>query len=435
MKLPHQSLDASFDRGEEQTGTDVFIIDFNKGGLSQNWESEIIKYTVDSFFYAIYHNKISLTAGGRELSKNTLQSIIDNIVCQSKSFPEHAEQYYKVLTSNSDKAKEFEKEITTPGRAGKLILKLLVDDELTFRRIAMIRNTGMKIFDKKNICGSINFAGVLVVEGEELNHYLKTMEDATHESWSESNTDNPTEAKRFLSEIHNFCKESLNSLIEVHDGEVIDSGLGDFLPIDVTADDDNKRNMVESINPAYRKISNDPEKKHKKRKRIIRNLEMEPEDGAGEDAEEVVEDESSDVMTGGSPSDTSNEAGGNQGGGPGETPGNAPSKVLPQKIPVSFIKFKALCCDAARGGYRIVLVPQKTLDNCTLVLNMITSTNDSVAPQILAAEKAPSNMPLAFQRNQISGLSFEKNVKVTVDVMIDYTDYCSIEGEAYGLAK
>lgn len=330
----YQSLDDSFNREEDQTGTDIFIAGFNKD-LSQNWETEVIKYAVDSFFYAIYHNKISLVAGGRELSKSTLQMVIDDIVCQSKCFPGHAEQYYKVLTSNSDKAKKFEKKITEPGRVGKLVLKLLVDDELTFRRIAMVRNTGMKIFDKKNICGSINFAGVLVVEGEELNHYLKMMEDATHESWSENNADNPTEARKFLKEIHNFCKESLNSLIEVQDGEEIDSGLGNFFPIDITADDDNQRNTVESINPTYRKISNEPERSRKKRKLITRNLEDDSDDNGGEDADEIVENENGDEMTGGAPSNISNEGvGGNQGGSSGNVSGNDPSEVFPRKIPV-----------------------------------------------------------------------------------------------------
>ena len=431
--LDYYSLDSAYNRETNQTGTDIFIAGFNKTITEGNWADEIIKYAVDSFFYAIYKNKIAINAGGQELSNATLQQVIDDIIAKGQSFPGHAEQYYKVLTSNSDKAQNFQYEVSTAGRRGVLKLRLLVADDMTFRRIAMVRNTGMKIFDQKGISGSINFAGVLVVEGDELNHYLKTMEDATHENWSENNTDNPIEAKAFLKEIRKFCKDSLNSLIKVDEDEKIDTGLGDMLPLNVDAEDDAKRNQMESIDPAYKKISDTVEIKRKKRKTIKQN-ELEDDDSA-----EEVEDPSpggSTENSGGNPSGrASQDDGGDSGSNTGDEEGEAATTIAAKKIPIAFIKFKTLCCDASSGNYRVVFIPNKSMEDCSLVLNMVTITNENVPPKIKKAINVKTGETLLVDENEIKGLVFSKNEKQTIVVEIDYNDFCSIEGEAYGLAK
>lgn len=426
--LSYLSLDKGFRRENTQTGTDIFVAGFNKSVVGQNWEDEIIKHAVDSFFYAIHKNKIVLKAGSRELSSSTLQQIVEDVVAQSQSFPGHAEQYYKVLTSNSEKAQDFEREVTTQGRRGVLKLRLLVDDSMSVRRIAMVRNTGMKIFDKNRISGSLNFAGVLVAEGDELNRYLKSMEDATHENWSENNTDNPGEAKAFLKEIWKFCRESLDSLIRVRDDETIDSGLGDVLPLNTGVEEESERSQIETIDPTYKKITTTPTKKRKKRRGI-------QEDNLDEDAEGVPESEGEEESSGNPSGNSTNNKGGDGGESPGLSEGMSPTKMRQQKVPITFNKFKTLCCDNTRGHYRIVFVPSKTMNNCSLVLNMVTSTNENVPPEIKEARDMYTGEKLEVQGNEIKSLVFCKNEKRTVLIEIDYTDYCSIEGEAYGFTK
>ena len=431
--LSYLSLDKNFRRENDQTGTDIFVAGFNKNVVGLNWEDEIIKHAVDSFFYAIHKNKIILKAGDHELSSSTLQQIVEDVVAQSQCFPGHAEQYYKVLTSNSEKAQDFEREVITLGRRGVLKLRLLVDDSMSVRRIAMVRNTGMKIFDKNRIGGSLNFAGVLVAEGDELNQYLKSMEDATHENWSENNTDNPGEAKAFLKEIWKFCRESLDSLIKVPDDETIDSGLGDVLPLNVDVEEESERNQIETIDPTYKKITTTSTKKRKKRKIVLED--DSDEDAPFEEAEGSPESEGEEECSGNPSRNSSQDKGGERGMNSGLDEGMSPTRVPQRKIPITFNKFKTLCCDNTKGQYRIVFVPSRTMDDCSLVLNMVTGTNENVPPKIKGVIDINTGEKLEAQGNEIKNLVFCQNEKRAILIEIDYTDYCSIEGEAYGLTK
>lgn len=62
---------------------------------------------------------------------------------------------------------------------GKVTLRLMIQPDF-HRRVAMVRRTGMKIMDKGNINGLIPFAGVLYIEGDKLNEYLRTLENPQH---------------------------------------------------------------------------------------------------------------------------------------------------------------------------------------------------------------------------------------------------------------
>ena len=70
----------------------------------------------------------------------------------------------------------------------------------------MVRRTGMKITDKGNINGLIPFAGVLYIEGDKLNEYLRTLENPQHTKWEIERAENRSEAKGVLSALTKFIK-------------------------------------------------------------------------------------------------------------------------------------------------------------------------------------------------------------------------------------
>ena len=68
------------------------------------------------------------------------------------------------------------------GTMGKVTLRLMIQPDF-HRRVAMVRRTGMKIMDKGNINGLIPFSGLLYIEGDKLNEYLRTLENPQHTKW------------------------------------------------------------------------------------------------------------------------------------------------------------------------------------------------------------------------------------------------------------
>ena len=88
---------------------------------------------------------------------------------------------------------------------GKVTLRLMIQPDF-HRRVAMVRRTGMKIMDKGNINGLIPFAGVLYIEGDKPNEYLRTLENPQHTKWEIERAENKSEAKVFYPPLLSLSK-------------------------------------------------------------------------------------------------------------------------------------------------------------------------------------------------------------------------------------
>lgn len=93
----------------------------------------------------------------------------------------------------------------------------------------MVRRTGMKIMDKGNINGLIPFAGVLYIEGDKLNEYLRTLENPQHTKWEIERAENKSEAKGVLSALTKFIKACLDELKNDDSEEALDPSVGEYL--------------------------------------------------------------------------------------------------------------------------------------------------------------------------------------------------------------
>ena len=157
------------------------------------------------------------------------------------------------MKTNKWHARVFTKVIEDPEMQGVLKLHLLVDPNVTRRKVAMIRDTGMLIFERHNISSSINFAGVMEIEGEGLNGYLRRLENPAHTEWSEQRADDPAKAARLMKDILHFCKDSLKRMISISPNEKIDSGLGDSLPLGDGNNDGTR--TAEDISDEYKPLN------------------------------------------------------------------------------------------------------------------------------------------------------------------------------------
>ena len=74
---------------------------------------------------------------------------------------------------------------------GNIKLGYLLNGNEFHRKVAMIRQTGMKIKDGDRINGFISFAGVLFIEGDAINEKLRALENPEHTEWQPDRAANP----------------------------------------------------------------------------------------------------------------------------------------------------------------------------------------------------------------------------------------------------
>jgi len=407
-------LDSEFARGDK-TGTDIFIAGFKY--YSMDWKVDIIASILDGFLYAVYKEMLVVKVDDVIINKNALPMLLEEY---QTSLTEHADKYYKILTSEET----FWCEANFKGH-GKIKLGLIIEQEM-HRKVAMIRKTGMKIMDRGRISGGIPFAGVLLIEGEQVNDFLRGIENPQHTKWEpERHGESVAYAKAYIRDLIGYIQESLEKLKKVDASEAIDPSVGEYLPDEIEKDDADKTNHKESIVDTIRNIEskvitrkanyeNGAEADHKLEKPSDNGniYEEEPEFGSGHN--------------GGKSSKGGSGSGSNIGDGRG-TNTNEVNKILSG---ISAEKVRCVCLNKDSGEYSVNFIPSVSAERCTLELNLSAETQNYPAPILDAMVIGQPSIHI--QENRIQGLTFEANVPLRLKVKIAYKDYCSMEVKAYG---
>ena len=241
------SLDPTYSRSTDNSGTDIFIVAFNG---DSGWQQQMVASVLDGFLYAIYNGTLVVDVDGTVICKN---SLADLMISHKEYFNEHADEYYQTLT-DENLAKTFTKEFTDDSEiVGKLTLKLMIMPSFS-RRVAMIRQTGMKIKDKGNINGLIPFAGTLFIEGDAINSYLRSLENPQHLEWEVERADNKSKAKRLLTSLTRFIKASLDEMKNDESEETLDPTVGEYLSANdfhKTSNQEHTEALQDSIKEQY----------------------------------------------------------------------------------------------------------------------------------------------------------------------------------------
>lgn len=413
------SLDPAYSRNAEDSGTDIFITAFNS---DKGWQNQMIASVLDGFLFAIYNGSLVVDVDGTIISKDTLE---DLMISHKEYFNEHADEYYQALT-NEKLAKTFTKELTDdPETIGKLTLRLIIMPSFS-RRVAMIRQTGMKIKDKGNINGLIPFAGTLFIEGAAINSYLRNLENPQHLEWEVERAENKNKANRLLKTLLHFIKTSLDEMKNDESEEAIDPTVGEYLSASDFEQSPNQE-RTESLQDSIKDIK-------------IHVTEVVPK-SSGIQTEEagktLIDDESGDITVtdlpgeGGSGSQGQGGNGGNGGGdNPGDGGGDVPVEHNKKLSAISAISIRNVVRNKATGEYTIVFNPAFSATNGILEVFMSAESQNYDA---LIVDVSCSECPdLKFSQNRITELTFTENKALRINIQLDYHDYCSLEVKAYG---
>ena len=249
------ALDKIFSRNA--CGTDIFVYGFNGG---TNWHEDISVELIENFLIAIHKGKLCARIQGEDLTQDTLK----NFVRRYADKLANAADYYKVLAGDDVKTsrKDFH-------GMGQFKLRVIVNQEQLNRRILVVRQNGMKIFDMDRFPRSIYFTGILESEGRDLNEFLRELETPSHDKWDHGRYKNPKLARDYLKELRSWVRDEISKLgIENFSDEVNVEGLSEMLAFDDGAIGSNveevetldlhaePKNFLHELQPDVDKINN-----------------------------------------------------------------------------------------------------------------------------------------------------------------------------------
>lgn len=414
LPIPAQlSLDPDFCRNADQTGTDIFIAGFKYHSI--DWKNDIITSILDGFLYAIYQGYLIVRVDDVEISKATLPYLIEEY---KASFTENADKYYTILSD--PEIVPFETDFKN---FGKISLRLNIQPEM-HRKVAMIRKTGMKIMDRGNISGVIPFAGVMIIEGDKINDFLRSIENPQHTKWEPERSSKVGFAREFVRDLINYIKDCLEKLKQEDASEEIDPSVGEYLPYetetDASANDHNSEALPNTIKAIEKTVIT---------KRPAAGMSQKGSDTAinDEDGDIFEEDSiSGSGHTGGKGSGSRNGYGGHHGEGTGPNPQKNPKSL----IDIDAKKVRVVCLNKDRGEYSVAFVPSISADDGYLELFLAAESQNYEAP--IKNVMGIGQSTLEIEKNKIKNISFKSNEPVRLKITLDYHDYCSMEVKAYG---
>ena len=202
-----------------EPGTDLFIpgFMFNLDG-NNDWVAQMIGEILENFLMAIEYNNLSVTIDNTDIEKDSLRFLVGRYAKYAKN----AVSFNRILQCTDDSVLEATLEF--PGK-GIARLRLLYASDLN-HKILVVRKSGMKITEIKNLPRGISYTGILELQGEKLNEFFRDMENPTHDKWEPKRHSRPEEAKRLKNELEEWVRDTIRLKIEDMSGaeSLVDTG-------------------------------------------------------------------------------------------------------------------------------------------------------------------------------------------------------------------
>ena len=214
-----------FDKRKE-SGTDIYIIGFNQKG---NWQEKMISSIVENFMVSIYRKQLVVKVNNQLINDKNIEEIIYNFKGKKHDL---IKNYYSVFNDKDKLILKLDERFNKYGFNEDDAKLYLSKSEDANRSVLMTRKAGMKIEDKKNISGSIQFNGIFIADGRKINSMLKDMENPNHDKWVYTRYEkNPKLAKELLSDLYRFIKDSVIENYQEKVKDKVDAfGMSKFLP-------------------------------------------------------------------------------------------------------------------------------------------------------------------------------------------------------------
>lgn len=410
------NLDKSFLR--ESSGTDIYVSALNMTS-KDDFKKKIIAEVLDSFLLAIWNKKLEVKVDGTVISKETLAKVVEEF---KDAINPSAVFELEILLDESLEWHVLPIKISNTLQLGNIKLGFKIREDGT-NKIAMFRSSGMKILDRTNLCKTLRYVGIGIIEGELLNKFLRDLEPPEHDKWLTTRSDNPTQAKTILKDINNVIIDKLNEVAaNLFDGYVDIEGAGDYLPDETEVDG---KNPIQTPQVDFDKIIS-VETKVIKKPRSVAHLET---DEIGEDLSSLGEVEGQ-----------ATEGEGYEGlhyqgrkiHGEGEKETEEVGLGQGEDNLKSFISVKAkdirvICLNKKSRLYRVAFVPNESSTKAYLEISKLAEQSEKMPVEILSVETEG----LFVDKNKIKFFTLEKNSITSIEFKILEDEYSAMEVKVY----
>lgn len=357
-------------------GTDLIVLGFRK---TDKWNKDLIYSILDNFWPAIHFGDLEVEVDGMLINSERLQSLLEQYSAE-EDFTAHL--FYQAFTKPKQKFP-----ICLP-RLGDVTLYLLAENQELPKRIAMVRKTGMKIFEK-NFRSMIPFCGVFLCRNDAGNMLLREMEPPRHDTWDADHPDKGAN-RRVESEYVNFIRDCIRKLTPVDESKVISiSGLNRFLPDDdetpeESFDGDNGNDTCKESAQRRQLPEKIPGRKLNVKVKTTQPDHQKPEGEADHDGQSGDEEN---VETSGHGGGDGQRGRNSKFGGSGGTHGGSGPRLA---IP---IRYRTFAQDYATGVYTATVSPEKDSSGVATLL-ICTVGDDQKAPAEIRSARFASGTPI-----------------------------------------
>lgn len=404
-----------FIRNDSSSGTDIFVFGFND---SDDWKEKIIRSVLENFFVAVWEEKLIVRVADEAINKNSLGKRIEEYF--SDDVPSNCKKFYEALVSE-DSYFRYLDDFEGMGR----IELYLLPKKMFPKRVAMTRKAGMVVYEQGRFQTPMKFAGVFRAVGEDINKFLRSLENPSHSDWVVSRHKDEKYAAKVLGALKTWIRDEIKEVSgESLEDEYDFEGMQQYLPDDL---DDNPKQIDENseelsipapvdINIRATKKASQPETHT-------------PSDDAGSDEGEGAEIgnfEGDGTRDGG---DAGNAGEGGAGGdGSGSNPNEESQKTGPHRGPVHLKSVRAFCTSPNDGEYKLIFEPTKTASG-VVVVTIVGEVEQDIAPVIHAfsnGEKLPIN-----SKGEVGPIPFALGVKQEIKINLANKLHCALEIAAY----
>ena len=396
------------------TGTDLYIIGAKLE--EEKWVDNIIYSVIENFWKLIIEDKLEVIIVNNGDTINIDSKNIRGFAQLGKQENARIDEHdifnaYKFIELN-DSVKEI--------RYGSICsendveLKIAKLPQYPEKKILKMRDTEMKINIFSPRKRPVNFIGILIATGVELNRQLRESEPQTHDVWNADNIEDESYRKKVretIKKLDNWVNEQIDSLSYGDDSEEFDAEGLDFLSID---DDDS--NGIEEMQKPFDEIIN----KEIEQQEIL----ITQRDSTKPKAIDKTNDEEPNSGGENPGNDERTRDGGNKGKGEGEnTTGTGNNYHESQMI---YIKTPY---DSEKNRYKIIIRPIEDLKNCEIHFQRWTDSGELEKIKIKKAYN--EGQELEVSGNIIKNMKMKGNEDTKIEVLFETKRKCVMEVNVY----
>lgn len=406
------------------SGTDIYILGMHQ---VQDLKTVLIESVLLDFLVAIVKEKLIVNIQGDIIDKKTLPRYMSALNPYDNEDIKSLLNYYHLLTSPDPTIIKIPLDSNVYGKKygfsdGDCTL-YLKEGEGYNRKILMTRKAGMRILEQNRINGSIEFTGILIIDGPKMNETFKTMEVPSHDAWEPGRCRGEERYySNILADLRKYLRNSVKEKFGKMDSDSMDAiGASDFLPDNIR--EEQQGMQTDEFSTHIKELKGRIVKPTRKRSEPINltDISME-EQTTGGDTDTGSNQKS---VTGQRHTHEEN---------PVSESGKAEDKSNYAAVDV---KKRLFCTDATKGKYILNFVVPSTADKGKLVILLSGEQSDFKLPVKYAEimTEVSNTYITAIKDNVIYLKNMVMGDSLKLIINVEFDEHCMMEVDYYATKK